>query len=95
MNRSTAAELADQAFRTAIVPTARLLAEHITRDAIGKRLGWNDLEFVFPDLDATDPAGAGADRSDPAAQRGADGERSAGVAGMAAAADRVAQATWV
>ena len=38
-----------------MVPTARLLAEHITRDAIAKRLGWNDLEFVFLDLDATDP----------------------------------------
>jgi hypothetical protein len=55
VNRSTATELADSAFRTAIVPTARLLAEHITRDAIVKRLGWEDLEFVFLDLDATDP----------------------------------------
>jgi hypothetical protein len=55
VNRSTAQELSDQAFRTAIVPTARLLAEHITRDAIAKRLGWDDLEFVFLDLDAPDP----------------------------------------
>ncbi|HVJ05416.1 MAG TPA: phage portal protein [Candidatus Saccharimonadales bacterium] len=55
VNRATAGELADSAFRTAIVPTARLFAEHITRDAIAKRLGWNDLEFVFLDLDATDP----------------------------------------
>jgi len=55
VNRSTAQQLADSAFRTAIVPTARLLAEHITRDAIAKRLGWDDLEFVFLDLDATDP----------------------------------------
>ncbi len=55
VNRTTAQELTDAAFRTAIVPTARLLAEHITRDAIGKRLGWDDLEFVFVDLDATDP----------------------------------------
>jgi hypothetical protein len=47
--------LAASAFRTAIVPTARLLAEHLTRDAIAKRLGWDDLEFVFLDLDATDP----------------------------------------
>ena len=52
VNRSTAAELADQAFRQAIVPTARLLAEHLTRDAISKKLGWNDLEFVFTDVDA-------------------------------------------
>ncbi len=52
VNRSTAGELADQAFRQAIVPTARLFAEHLTRDAINKKLGWNDMEFVFTDLDA-------------------------------------------
>jgi hypothetical protein len=55
INRATAQELTDLAFRTAIVPTARLLAEHITRDAISKRLSWDDLEFVFLDVDATDP----------------------------------------
>jgi phage portal protein BeeE len=55
VNYSTAQQLAASAFRTAIVPTARLLAEHLTRDAIAKRLGWDDLEFVFLDLDATDP----------------------------------------
>jgi HK97 family phage portal protein len=52
VNRSTAGELSAQAFQTAIVPTARLFAEHLTRDAIAKRLGWNDLEFVFIDVDA-------------------------------------------
>src|SRR5437667_563767 len=52
VNRNTAAELSDQAFRSAIVPTARLLAEHLTRDAIAKKLGWGDLEFVFTDVDA-------------------------------------------
>ena len=52
VNRSTAADLSEQAFRSAIVPTARLLAEHLTRDAINKKLGWSDLEFVFGDLDA-------------------------------------------
>ena len=52
VNRSTAAELSDLAFRQAIVPTARLFAEHLTRDAIGKKLGWGDLEFVFTDVDA-------------------------------------------
>jgi phage portal protein BeeE len=52
VNRSTAAEMNDVAFQHAIVPTARLFAEHITRDAIGKRLGWNDLEFAFTELDA-------------------------------------------
>jgi phage portal protein BeeE len=54
VNRSTAAEMNDQAFRQAIVPTARLFAEHITRDAINKKLGWNDLEFVFADTDVAD-----------------------------------------
>jgi len=52
VNRSTAADLSEQAFRSAIVPTARLLAEHLSRDAINKKLGWSDLEFVFGDLDA-------------------------------------------
>ena len=52
VNRSTAAELNDVAFRQAIVPTARLFAEHLTRDAIHKKLGWSDLEFVFTDVDA-------------------------------------------
>ena len=55
VNRSTAEEYNDLAFRQAIVPTARLLAEHLTRDAIQKRLGWNDLEFVFAELDTQDP----------------------------------------
>ncbi len=55
VNRSTAEEYNDLAFRQAIVPTARLLAESLTRDAIAKKLGWNDLEFVFADVDTTDP----------------------------------------
>jgi hypothetical protein len=54
VNRSTAGEMSDLGFRSAIVPTARLVAEHLTRDAIAKRLGWTDLEFVFTDLDAQD-----------------------------------------
>lgn len=53
VNRSTAQEAAVQAFQTAIVPTARLFAEHLTRDAIAKKLNWRDLEFVFVDVDAT------------------------------------------
>ncbi len=53
VNRSTAAEMTDQAFRQAIVPTARLFAEHLTREAIGKKLGWHDLEFVFADVDSS------------------------------------------
>ena len=55
VNRSTAEEYNDLAFRQAIVPTARLLAEYLTRDAIGKKLGWSDLEFVFADVETTDP----------------------------------------
>src|SRR6202163_3119378 len=54
VNRSTAAEMSEMAFRSAIVPTARLVAEHLTRDAIAKKLGWTDLEFVFTDVDAQD-----------------------------------------
>lgn len=53
VNRSTAAEMTNQAFRQAIVPTARLFAEHLTREAIGKKLGWHDLEFVFVDIDSS------------------------------------------
>jgi len=55
VNRSTAEKFNDLAFRQAIVPTARLLAESLTRDAIAKKLGWSDLEFVFADVDTTDP----------------------------------------
>ena len=54
VNRATAAEMTEMAFRSAIVPTARLVAEHLTRDVIDKRMGWPDLEFVFADVDATD-----------------------------------------
>jgi hypothetical protein len=56
VNRSTAAEMNDQAFRQAIVPTARLFAEYLTRDAICKKLGWDDLEFVFTDVDSAGDA---------------------------------------
>ena len=52
VNQSTASEMADEAFLQAIVPTARLLAEYLTRDGICKKLGWNDLEFVFTDVDS-------------------------------------------
>ena len=59
VNRSTASEMAEEAFQSAIVPVAKLLAEHITRDAFAKALGWDDIEFVFSDLivrDALDDA---------------------------------------
>ena len=54
VNRSTATELMDEAFHSAITPLARLLAEHLTRDLIAKRLGWREFEFVFNELDSRD-----------------------------------------
>ncbi|KAA6456067.1 phage portal protein [Acidobacteria bacterium AB60] len=54
VNRSTAAELADEAFRGAISPLAQLIAGHITRDLFGKCIGWRGFEFVFNDLSARD-----------------------------------------
>jgi len=56
VNRSTASELADEAFRGAIQPLAQLLAGHITRDLFAKCIGWRDYEFVFNDLNARDEA---------------------------------------
>ena len=54
VNRATAAELADEAFRGAIQPLAQLLAGHITRDLFAKCIGWREFEFVFNDLAARD-----------------------------------------
>jgi len=54
VNRSTAAELADEAFRGAIMPLAQLLAGHITRDLFSKCIGWREFEFVFNGLNARD-----------------------------------------
>ena len=54
VNRATAAELNDEAFRGAIEPLAKLLAQHITRDLFGKCIGWREFEFVFNDLSARD-----------------------------------------
>ena len=54
VNRATASELMDEAFHSAITPLARLVAEHITRDLFGKRLGWREFEFLFNELDARD-----------------------------------------
>ena len=50
VNRSTAGELADDAFQSAIVPVAKLIEEHITRDLFAKKLGWREFEFRFNDL---------------------------------------------
>jgi hypothetical protein len=46
--------MADEAFQSAIVPVATLLAEHITRDLFAKKLGWREFEFSFNDLEARD-----------------------------------------
>ncbi len=54
VNQSTAGELADEAFQTAIVPLAKLIAEHLTRDVIVKKLGWSDLRFVWSELESRD-----------------------------------------
>jgi HK97 family phage portal protein len=54
VNRSTAGEMADEAFLGAIVPVAKLLAEHITRDLFAKKLGWREFEFCFNDLESRD-----------------------------------------
>ena len=54
VNQSTASELADDAFQSAIVPLAKLVAEHITRDLFAKLLGWREFEFHFNDLESRD-----------------------------------------
>jgi HK97 family phage portal protein len=54
VNQSTAAEMADEAFRGAISPLALLLAQHITRDLFAKCIGWREFEFVFNELSARD-----------------------------------------
>jgi capsid portal protein len=54
VNQSTAGEMADEAFQGAIVPVAKLVAEHITRDLFAKKLGWREFEFCFNDLDNRD-----------------------------------------
>ena len=51
VNKSTASEMADEAFQTAIVPVAKLVAEHISRDLFAKKLGWREFEFRFSDLE--------------------------------------------
>ncbi len=84
VNRSTAAEMADEAFQQAVVPLAKLIADHLTRDVIVKRLGWDDLRFVWNELESRDEIDGGAD-SGGAAEGGrcdsGGGEDDAGSAG--------------
>ena len=54
VNRSTAQEFANEAFQSAVVPLAKLIAEHLTRDVIAKRLGWKDLRFAWSGLESRD-----------------------------------------
>ncbi|MBS1813592.1 MAG: phage portal protein [Acidobacteria bacterium] len=56
VNRSTATELAQEAFESAVKPVAKLVAEHITRDLFAKRLGLTEVEFVFNELMTEDDA---------------------------------------
>jgi phage portal protein BeeE len=54
VNRTTAGEMAEEAFQSAVVPVAKLLAEHITRDLFAKKLGWREFEFCFNELESRD-----------------------------------------
>ena len=54
VNKNTAGQMADEAFRSVIGPTAKLIEEHFTRDLFAKKLGWNEFEFVFNDLESRD-----------------------------------------
>jgi HK97 family phage portal protein len=54
VNKSTAGEMADEAFQSAVIHVAKLLAEHITRDLFAKKLGWREFEFCFNDLESRD-----------------------------------------
>jgi HK97 family phage portal protein len=54
VNKAAAGEYANEAFQSAVVPLAKLIADHLTRDVIAKRLGWNDLRFMWSELDSRD-----------------------------------------
>jgi HK97 family phage portal protein len=56
VNRTTAAELANEAFQSAVVPLAKLIADYITKDVVWKVLGWHDLRFVWSELESRDEA---------------------------------------
>lgn len=54
VNRATVDALLEEAFRSAVVPTARLYAEYLNREVISRKLGWPDLELVFDDMEVFD-----------------------------------------
>lgn len=54
INRNTAEVGQDRDRDNAIKPTAKLIASHITRDALHAKLGFHQLEFVYKGLDPED-----------------------------------------
>ncbi len=58
VNRSTAQEMSEQAFQTAVLPVANLIAEHITKDVFEKALGLEDVRFDFASQGRDDAADA-------------------------------------
>jgi len=54
VNKAAAGEYGDEAFQSAVVPLAKLIADHLTRDVIAKRLGWDDLRFQWNELESRD-----------------------------------------
>ncbi len=54
VNKSTSGEMGNEAFRSAILPLARLVEQHITRDLFSKLLGWSEFEFAFNELETRD-----------------------------------------
>jgi HK97 family phage portal protein len=56
VNKASAGEFANEAFQSAVVPLAKLIADHLTRDVIAKRLGWDDLRFEWSELGSRDEA---------------------------------------
>jgi HK97 family phage portal protein len=54
VNKAAAGEYGDEAFQSAVVPMAKLIADHLTRDVIAKKLGWDDLRFEWTELESRD-----------------------------------------
>jgi len=54
VNKAAAGEYGDEAFQSAVVPMAKLIADHLTRDVIAKKLGWDDLRFEWSELESRD-----------------------------------------
>ncbi len=88
VNRNTATTQYDDAFRTAVVPVARLVAEHLTRDVIGKRAGLGRPGVRLHRCGCAERTGAGADPANPDWLRSADRQRGAAHARTASAAGK-------